>query len=220
MSEPIVTLHGSAIKDELKALVRQTVEEAINALLEEEANALAGAEHYERTAKRGAYRAGHYDRRLTATSGAVNTGMPKLKGARLATAIIERYRRGEVSVEEAIVGMYLAGVSTRRIEDAAEILWGSSVSAGTVSNLSERTFEAIEEWRTRPLGKECRYVCTDGTRLKRPWGGSFENAAAMIAIGVDDEGYREVIGCAEGYTESKECWAESLSRLREGGFVE
>lgn len=218
MSEPIVTLDESAIKDELKLLVRQTVEETINALLEEEADALVGAERYERTAKREAYRAGHYDRKLTTTSGTVNIEMPKLKGARFVTAIIERYKRREISVEEAIVEMYLAGVSTRRIEDVAEILWGSSVSAGTVSNLNEKAFESIEEWRTRPLEREYRYVYIDGIYLKRSWGGSFENVAVMIAIGVNDEGYREVIGCAEGYTESKECWAEFLSWLKSRGL--
>lgn len=218
MSESIVTLDESAIKDELRSLVRQTVEETLNALLEEEADALVGAERYERTAKREAYRAGHYDRKLTTTSGVVNIEMPKLKGARLVTAIIERYKRREVSVEEAIVEMYLAGVSTRRIEDVAEILWGSSVSATTVSNLNEKAFESIEEWRTRPLEREYRYVYIDGIYLKRSWGGSFENVAVMVAIGVNDEGYREVIGCAEGYTESKECWAEFLSWLKKRGL--
>ncbi len=218
MSEPIVTLDESAIKDELRSLVRQTVEETLNALLEEEADALVGAERYERTAKREAYRAGHYGRKLTTTSGTVNIEMPKLKGARFVTAIIERYKRREISVEEAIVEMYLAGVSTRRIEDVAEILWGSSVSAGTVSNLNEKAFESIEAWRTRPLEKEYRYVYIDGIYLKRSWGGTFENVAVMIAIGVNDEGYREVIGCAEGYTESKECWAEFLSWLKSRGL--
>lgn len=218
MSDPIVTFDEGAIKNELKELVRKTVEDTINTLLEEEADALVGAERYERTADRDAYRAGHYDRKLTTTSGVVNVEMPKLKGVRFTTAIIERYKRREISVEEAIVEMYLAGVSTRRIEDVGEMLWGASVSAGTVSNLNEKAFVAIEEWRTRPLDKEYRYVYIDGIYLKRSWGGSFENVAVMIAIGVNDEGYREVIGCAEGFTESKECWAEFLSWLKGRGL--
>lgn len=69
--------------------------------------------------------------------------MPKLKGMRFATAVIERRKRRETSVE-----MRLAGVSTRRIEDVSEILWGAGVSAGTVSNLNDKAFKAVEEWRS------------------------------------------------------------------------
>lgn len=71
--------------------------------------------------------------------------MPKLKGMRFTTAIIERYRRRETSVEEAIIGMCLAGVSTRRIEDVNEALWGVSVSTTTVSKLNEKAFESVEK---------------------------------------------------------------------------
>ena len=85
---------------------------------------------------------------------------------RFATAVIERYKRRETSVE-----MYLAGVSTRRIEDVSEILWGAGVSAGTVSNLNDKAFKAVEEWRCRPLACEYPYVYVDGIYLKRSWGG-------------------------------------------------
>lgn len=114
--------------------------------------------------------------------------------------------------------MYLAGVSTRRIKDVSEILWGSSVSVSTVSNLNERAFASVEEWRNRPLERAYPYVYVDGIYLKRSWGGSYENVAVMIAIGVNDDGYREVIGAAEGFTESSECWREFLSWLRSRGL--
>ena len=190
----------------------------MSALLEEEADDLVKADRYERTAEREAYRAGHYERGLTATSGQVTFKMPKLKGMRFATATIERYKRRETSVEEAMIEMYLAGVSTRRIEDVSEILWGSSVSAATVSNLNGKAFEAVEEWRSRPLACSYPYVFVDGIYLKRAWGGSFENVAVMVAIGVNDDGYREVIGAAEGFTESAECWREFLSWLKGRGL--
>ena len=218
MSAPIVTVDHEAIKADLSELVRKTVEDALNALLAQEADDLIGAGRYERTAEREAYRAGHYDRGLTTTSGEVTIHMPKLKGMRFATAIIERYKRRETSVEEAMIEMYLAGVSTRRIEDVSEILWGASVSAGTVSNLNDKAFAAVEEWRCRPLTCEYPYVYIDGIYLKRSWGGSFENVAVMMAIGVNEDGYREVIGAAEGFTESKECWTEFLSWLKSRGL--
>ena len=218
MPEPIVTLNEESLKSDLRELVRKTVEDTLNGLLDEEAGDLVGAERYERAAGREAYRAGHYDRSLATTSGEVTLRMPKLKGMRFTTAIIERYRRRETSVEEAMIEMYLAGVSTRRIEDVSEILWGSSVSAATVSNLNEKAFAAVEEWRTRPLVRAYPYVYVDGIYLKRSWGGSYENVAVMVAIGVNDDGYREVIGAAEGFTESAECWREFLSWLKSRGL--
>lgn len=108
MSDPIVSFDEAAMRGELKELVRRTVEDTLNALLEEEADDLIGADRYERTAGREAYRAGHYERGLTTTSGQVTLRMPKLKGMRFATAIIERYKRREASVEEAMIEMYLA----------------------------------------------------------------------------------------------------------------
>ena len=218
MSNPIVSLDEQAVKDELRELVRKTIEETINAMLDEEADQLIGAAPYERTDEKAAYRAGHYDRGFTTTSRQVTLKMPKLKGMRFATAVIERYKRRETSVEEAIIEMYLTGVSTRRIEDVSEILWGAGVSAGTASNLNEKAFKAVDEWRCWQLTCEFPYVYIDGIYLKRSWGGSYENVAVMVAIGVNEDGYREVIGCAEGFTESKECWRGFLSWLKSRGL--
>ena len=206
MSNPIVSFDEEAVKSELRELVRKTIEETINAMLDEEADQLVGAAPYERTDGRAAYRAGHYKRGFTTTSGQVTVKMPKLKGMRFATAVIERCKRRETSVEEAIIEMYLAGVSTRRIEDVGEILWGAGVSAGTVSNLNDKALKSVDEWRCRPLAREYPYVYVDGIYLKRSRGGSYENVAVMVAIGANEDGYREVIGCAEGFTESKERW--------------
>ena len=143
MPDLTVSLNKESPRADLGELVRRTVEDTLNGLLEEEAGDLVGAERHGRTFDREAYRAGHYERRLATTSGEATIRMPKLKGMRFATAIIERYRRRETGVEEAMTGTCLAGASTRRIEDVGEILWGSSVSASTVSSLNERAFEAV-----------------------------------------------------------------------------
>ena len=205
MPNPIVSFDEQAVKDELRELVRKTIEETINAMLDEEADRLVDAGPYERTDGRAAYRAGHYERGFTTTSGQVTLKMAKLEGMRFATAVVERYKRRETSVEEAIIEMYPAGVSTRRIEDVSEILWGAGASADTVPNLDDKAFKAVDEWRCRSLTCEYPYVYIDGIYLKRSWGGSCENVAVMVAIGVNGDGYREVVGCAEGFTEPKEC---------------
>ena len=104
------------------------MEETLNELLEKEAESLTQAARYERSEARQGYRSGHYDRNLTTTSGDVTLHVPRLKGVSFKTAIIERYRRRESSVEEALIEMYLAGVSVRRVEDITEALWGSCIN--------------------------------------------------------------------------------------------
>lgn len=219
MSNNIIQLNENLIKSELKTLVKQSVEDTLNSLLDQEAQELTQAEKYERTKKRAAYRSGHYTRQLQTTSGEVTLKVPKLKGIPFETAIIERYRRRESSVEEALIEMYLAGVSVRRVEDITEALWGSKVSPGTIRNLNQKAYAHIEEWRKRKLtSEEYPYVFVDGIYLKRSWGGEFENIAILVAIAVNRDGYREVIGAAEGMKEDKESWKEFLRSLRERGL--
>lgn len=183
MPDKIIQLNEGAIKDELKELVRGSVEETLNGLLEKEAEALTNAAKYERTVKRSGYRSGHYSRNLTTTSGDVTLKMPNLKGIPFETAIIERYRR-ESSVEEALIKMYLAGVTVRRVEDITEALWGSKVSPSTISRLNQKAYEHIEQWRNRPLkGGKYPYVYVDGIYLRRNWGGEYANVSVLVAMG-------------------------------------
>lgn len=219
MSDKIIHLNEGAIKQELKELVRQSVEETLNNLLEQEAAELTNAGRYERTENRKGYRSGHYERDLITTSGEVKLKIPKLKGVAFETAIIERYRRRESSVEEALIEMYLAGVSVRRVEDITEALWGTKVSAGTVSHLNQKVYGHIETWRNRPLQGKYPYVYVDGIYLKRNWGGTYENVAILIAMAVNEDGFREVIGASEGMKEDKASWQEFLKSLRQRGLT-
>ena len=200
-------------------LVRGSVEETLNELLEAEAEKLTRAARYERSEARQGYRSGHYDRNLTTTSGDVTLHVPRLKGISFETAIIERYRRRESSVEEALIEMYLAGVSVRRVEDITEALWGSKVSASTISELNKKAYVNIEAWRNRPLqGGKYPYVYVDGIYLKRNWGGEYENVAVLVAIAVNEDGYREVLGAAEGMKEDKASWVSFFQWLRGRGL--
>ena len=218
MSDNIIQLNEAAIKGELKDLVKNSVEETLNELLAHEADQLVNAERYERSEGRKGYRSGHYDRSFTTTSGDVTLHVPKLKGIQFETAIIERYRRRETSIEEALIEMYLAGVSVRRVEDITEALWGTRVSSGTISNLNQKAYENIEKWRSRRLYGEYAYVYVDGVYLKRSWGGEIQNVSVLIAIGVDQNGYREILGAAEGMKEDRESWRSFLVWLKERGL--
>ena len=144
--------------------------------------------------------------------------VPRLRSLPFETQIIERYRRRESSVEEALVEMYLAGVSVRRVEDITEALWGERVSPSTVSELNQKIYAQIEAWRNRPMEGEHAYVFLDGIWLKRSWGGEVKNVAVLVAIGVRDDGYREILGVAEGLQEDKESWRGFLRHLKERGL--
>ena len=219
MSNNIVQFNEEIIKGQIKELVRGSVEETLNELLEAEAQKLTQAARYERSEARQGYRSGHYDRNLTTTSGDVTLHVPRLKGISFETAIIERYRRRESSVEEALIEMYLAGVSVRRVEDITEALWGSKVSATTISELNKKAYVNIEAWRNRPLqGGKYPYVYVDGIYLKRNWGGEYENVAVLVAIAVNEDGYREVLGAVEGMKEDKASWVSFFQWLRGRGL--
>ena len=219
MSEKIVQLNEEVIKGQIKELVRGSVEETLNELLEKEAESLTQAARYERSEARQGYRSGHYDRNLTTTSGDVTLHMPRLKGVSFETAIIERYRRRESSVEEALIEMYLAGVSVRRVEDITEALWGSKVSPATISELNKKAYVHIEDWRNRPLqGGHYPYVYVDGIYLRRNWGGEYENVSVLVAIAVNEDGFREVLGAAEGMKEDKASWVSFFQWLRGRGL--
>ena len=216
--EKMVEIHENEIKSHLDGIVRGTVEETLNALLDAEADVLCGAERYERSEDRCDTRAGHYKRSLHTKAGKVELKVPKLRNLPFETAIIKRYRRRELSVEEAMMEMYLAGVSVRRVEDITEALWGERVSPGTISNLNHKLFERIEEWRNREITGEYAYVFMDGIWLKHTWGGKVEKVAVLVAVGVDGEGYREVLGLALGGREDGDSWRDFLRHLKSRGL--
>lgn len=214
----IIQIDEHLVQSQLKTVVKDTVEETLNSMLDAEADRLCNAERYVRTGDRKDTRAGHYTRKLETTAGKVELKIPKLRKLPFETAIIERYKRRESSVEEALVEMYLAGVSVRRVEDITEALWGTKVSSGTVSNLNKQIYEKIESWRNAPLRDSYHYVYLDGIVLKRSWGGEVQNISVLVGVGVSESGYREILGVAEGSKEDKSGWSNFLTYLKSRGL--
>ena len=214
----VVQIDEGKIQAHLDEVVRSTVEETLNALLDAEADQLCGARKYERAEGRKDTRAGSYERQLQTKAGEVSLKVPKLRSLPFETAIIERYRRRESSVEEALVEMYLAGVSVRRVEDITQALWGTRVSASTVSDLNQKIYKQIEEWRQQPLVGEFPYVFLDGLWLRRSWGGEVKNVSVLVAIGVAQSGYRQILAVSEGAKEDKTSWTAFLRELKERGL--
>jgi len=206
------------LRNHVDEVVRSSVEETLNALLDAEADVICRAQRYERSAERVDGRAGHYERKLETKAGQVTLRVPKLRRLPFETAIIERYKRREASVEEALVEMYLAGVSVRRVEDITEALWGTRVSSGTVSRLNQKIYRHIEAWRNREIVGEFPYLYLDGVILKRSWAGEVRNISVLVAIGIGTDGFRQILGVAEGEKEDLEGWRGFLRHLRDRGL--
>ena len=189
MPENIIQIDQNLLETRLDRLITEKMTQILNA----EADEITGAARYERSGGRKAYRAGHYERKLTAKAGRLELKVPKLKGALFESAVIERYRRREQSVEESLIDMYLAGVSTRQVDDISQLLWGDRMPSQTLSDKLKRIYGEIDQWRTRPLESEYPYVFVDGVWHKRSWGGHVENVSVLVAIGINAEGHRRSV---------------------------
>ena len=218
MSQQILQVDQAMLETTLDRMVRKSVEETLNAMLDAEADEITGAARYERSGERKAYRAGHYERDLTVKAGKMSLKVPKLKGAVFESAVIERYRRREESVEEALIDMYLAGVSTRQVDDVSQLLWGDRMSSQTLSDKLKKVYADIDEWRGRPLEQDYPYLFMDGVWHKRCWGGSVENVSILVAVGVGMDGRREVLSVAEGMKEDSESWREFIKGMLARGL--
>lgn len=217
-NDKIIQLDEDQLREHLDRKITESVEETLNGLLDAEADRLCGASRYERSNDRVDTRAGHYTRKLHTKAGEVHLKVPKLRSLPFETQIIERYRRRESSVEEALMEMYLAGVSVRRVEDITEALWGVKVGPSTVSDLNQKIYDQIEQWRMKPLEGKHPYIFLDGLWLKRSWGGEVRNVSVLVAVGVNEDGYREILGVAEGAKEDKESWRNFLRYLKDRGL--
>src|SRR5450432_3614499 len=179
--EGVIRIEEEKIRSHVGEVVRQTVEETLNGLLQAEADELCGAKRYERSPERLDTRAGHYDRKLQTQAGEVTLSVARLRNLTFETE-----------------------------EDITEALWGTRVSPSTVSELNKKIYVQIDAWRNRPIEGEHAYVYLDGIWLKRSWGGEVKNVAVLVAIGVREDGYREILGVAEGVKEDTESWRSFL----------
>lgn len=214
----VIKIDEARIQDHLGEMVRSTVEDTLNGMLDAEADRLCNAGRYERCSDRQDTRAGHYKRTLHTKAGEVELKMPKLRTLPFETEIIKRYQRRESSVEEALIEMYLAGVSVRRVEDITQALWGTRVKPSTVSDLNQKIYERIEVWRNAPITGQHPYIYLDGIALKRSWGGEVRDVAVLVAVGVDQHGFRDILGVMEGAKEDKASWTKFLRHLKERGL--
>ena len=210
-----------ALTASLEDRVRDAIKGVLEQVMEEEMDAQLQAKHRERTERRLGERNGHYGRGLTTTAGHIEQiRVPRAREMPFLTEVFERYRRMTGSLEEAVLEMYLQGVSTRKVEEITGKLSGTRISKDAVSRIAGRFDGVFSEWRTRQLDRERTYpyLYLDATYLKARWAGAVRDVALLVAVGVTDEGFREVLAVEAAVGERTETWRGLLQGLVERGL--
>ena len=200
----------------LEDRVRDAIKGVLEQVMEEEMTAQLQAKHRERTERRRGERNGHYGRALTTAAGHIEQiRVPRAREMPFLTEVFERYRRMTGSLEESVLEMYLQGVSTRKVEEITGKLSGQRISKDAVSRIAGRFEEVFAEWRTRQLDKSRSYpyLYLDATYLKARWAGAVRDVALLVAVGVNDEGFREVLAVEAAAGERSETWRGLLQGL-------
>ena len=214
-------------QEEIEELARQDLEtrvhEGVKALfeqiLEEEMTHHLGAPRYQRSLSRRGRRNGAYERDLVTGVGTIRQlRVPRDREGTFQTELFERYRRMTGSVEEAILEMYLQGVSTRKVAAVTEALAGKRVGRDAVSRITTRLEEQVQGWRERELEGEYPYLYLDATYLKANWGGKVVSVALLVAVGVNVQGHRELLAVEAAPEEEATAWQNLLRGLVDRGL--
>lgn len=194
------------------------LETILNQVLEALATETIGAQKYERTEERKAYRNGSRERSLKTRIGTITLDVPRLRSGEFSHELFERYQRAEQALVLTMMEMVLQGVSTRKVTKITEELCGTSFSKSTVSQLCKGLDEAVQAFRNRPLEKRYPFVMVDAMYVKVRELGRVRSKALLIAMGVNEEGYREVLGFTLWDSETHLGWKTFFEDLKKRGI--
>ncbi|WZL80345.1 IS256 family transposase [Vallitaleaceae bacterium 9-2] len=211
-------LHGLFKKDTKDEAFSKLLEAILNQVLLAQSSEQLGAEPYERSDDRIAYRNGFRDRDLTTRIGTITLRVPRHRNGNFSTTMFQRYQRSEQALVLAMIEMVINGVSTRKIENITEELCGKSFSKSTVSKLCEHLDPIVNKFKSRPLEKHYPFVIVNALYLKVRDDGRVRSKGLLIATAVNETGNREVIGFQMADTESESSWGEFFSSLKQRGL--
>ena len=207
------------VKLDVEARVRQGVKAVLEEVLQEEMTQHLEAGYRELTPTRRGERNGHYQRNLVTPAGKIeHLEVPRDREGEFVTELFERYKRMTGDVEEAVLEMYLSGISVRKIAGVTEALRRVKVGKDAVSRIARRLEEQQRAWRERPLEKAYPYLYLEATYLKIRWGASVTTMALLACVGVDEEGFREVLAVEVAGTEKGVAYASLLRGLLDRGL--
>lgn len=212
-------LHQLFLSNAKDAAMASFLEEVLNQILQAQATEQLRAERYERTDERQGYRNGVYPHRLATRVGTITLKVPRFRDGKFSTEMFARYQRSEQALVLTLMEMVVNGVSTRKVAQITEELCGSEFSKSTVSDLCKRLDPIVHAWNERPL-KDQKYpfVMVDAMVIKVREEERVRSRGVMIAVGINAEGYREVLGIMLGDSESEASWSEFFSWLKRRGL--
>ena len=211
-------LHGLFLNNNRDKAIEKLLEKIFNEVLKCQSAEQLCAEPYERTDKRKGQRNGYYDRDLVTRVGTLNLRIPRHRYEEFSTELFERYQRSEQALLLAMMEMVVNGVSTRKIENITEELCGKKFSKSTVSALCKRLDPVVYAFKTRPLESHYPFLIVDALYLKVREDGRVKSKGLLIAVGINEQGYREIIGFQVSNTESESSWGEFFLSLKERGL--
>jgi putative transposase len=211
-------LHGLFLSNGRDEAFSKLLEEIFNQVLLAQSSEQVGAEPYERTEERTAYRNGFRDRQVTTRVGTLTLRVPRHRNGKFSTELFARYQRSEQALILAMMEMVINGVSTRKAEAITQELCGKSFSKSTVSALCKQLAPMVHAFRTRPLESHYPFLIVDALYLKVREDHRVQSRGLLIAVGVNEEGYREIIGFQVANTETESSWGEFFASLKERGL--
>ena len=198
--------------------LRTIVQEVVQQTLEAEMDEALGAEKSERTANRRGYRSGYYQRTLVTRVGKLELRVPQDRQGHFRTELFERYQRSEKALVGALAEMYVQGVSTRKVKAITEELCGHEFSSATVSRINESLDGELAKFAERRLEEDYPYLVVDARYEKVREDGVVRSQAVQVAIGINREGRRCVLGVGLANRESTSSWREFLVGLKQRGL--
>ncbi len=199
-------------------LVREMLAFAAERIMEIEVEARTGAGHGSRSPDRTNHRNGYRDRAWETRAGRIDLEIPKLRRGTYLPSFLEPRRTAEKALVAVIQEAYVKGISTRSVDDLIKAMGGSGISKSQVSRLVEEIDERVDAFLARPIEGEWPYLWIDATYLKVRDGGRIVSTAAIIAVGVNTDGRREVLGVATGPSEAEVFWKSFLRSLADRGL--
>src|SRR6266705_6160686 len=198
--------------------VKAALQALVQAALEAEMTETIGAARGERTETRLSYRSGYYSRSLITRVGTLELRVPQDRGGRFSTELFQRYQRSEKALVGTLAEMYVQGVSTRKVKVVTEALCGHSFSASAISTINKSLDEALRAFSERRLSEAYRYLILDARYERVREAGIIISQAVLIAVAVDGDGQRQIIGVDLANRESRTSWRDFLLGLKDRGL--
>jgi transposase-like protein len=218
MTDEMMGLQNLLGKSADTDFLREMIGFAAQRLMELEVEGLTGAGHGERSAERMTHRNGYRDRDWETRAGTVELRIPKLRQGSYYPGFLEPRRLAEKALTAVIQEAYIQGISTRSVDDLVKAMGMTGISKSQVSRLCAEIDDKVATFLNRPLEGEWPYIWLDATYLKQRQDGRIVSVAAIIAVGVNSDGRREVLGLDIGASEAETFWIEFLRKLTRRGL--